>query len=65
MKFKECDTVRIMGDCEEGVTKGEIGVILMVFEEPQEAYEVEVLDEEGNPKAQCTLRPDDLELIKV
>lgn len=27
-------------------------------------YEVEILDEEGNPKAQCTLLPDDLELVE-
>ena len=53
-----------MKDCEEGVKKGELGAILMVFEEPQEAYEVEILDEEGNPKAQCTLLPDDLELVE-
>ena len=64
MKFKEYDTVRIMKDCEEGVNKGEIGAILMVFEEPREAYEVEILDEEGNPKIQCTLLPDELELVK-
>lgn len=62
MKFREYDTVKIMKDCEEGVKKGELGVILMVFEEPQEAYEVEILDEKGNPKAQCTLLPDELEL---
>ena len=64
MKFKEYDTVRIMKDCEEGVKKGEIGAILMVFEEPREAYEVEILDEEGNPKIQFTLLPDELELVK-
>lgn len=64
MKFKECDAVRIMADCGEVVKKGEIGAVLMVFEEPQEAYEVEVLDDEGNPKGQYTLRPDDLELVK-
>lgn len=63
MKFKEFDTVRILVDCEDKVKRGEIGAILMVFEEPQEAYEVEVLDEEGNPKVQCTLRPDDIELV--
>lgn len=63
MKFKECDAVRIMVDCGEAVKKGEIGAVLMVFEEPQEAYEVEFLDDEGNPKAQYTLRPDDLELV--
>lgn len=64
MKFKECDAVRIMVDCGETVKKGEIGAVLMVFEEPQEAYEVEFLDDEGNTKAQYTLRPDDLELVK-
>lgn len=35
----------------------------MVFEKPQEAYEVEVLDESGNTKAQCTLCANDLEKI--
>ena len=64
MKFKEYDTVRIMKDCEEGVKKGEIGAILMVFEEPREAYEVEILDEEGNSKIQCTLLPNELELVE-
>ena len=64
MKFKEYDTVRIMKDCEECVKKGEIGAIIMVFEEPREAYEVEILDEEGNPKIQCTLLPDELEFVK-
>ena len=62
MKFKEHDTVRIMKDCGEGIKKGTIGAILMAFEEPQEAYEVEMLDEKGNPKAQRTFLPDDLEL---
>lgn len=62
MKFKEYDTVRVISDSLDGVKKGEIGAILMVFEKPQEAYEVEILDEEGTPKAQCTLLPDDLEL---
>lgn len=61
MKFKEYDTVRVLKDCDEGVKKGEIGAILMVFEEPREAYEVEFLDSEGYPKAQCTLLPNDLE----
>ena len=55
MKFKEYDTVRIMKDYEEDVKKGELGVIIMVFEKPREAYEVEIVDDEGNPKAQCTL----------
>lgn len=63
MKFKEYETVKVNKDCEDGVKKGEIGAVLMVFEEPQEAYEVEFLDSEGYSKAQCTLFPDDLEKI--
>ncbi|MBP3489310.1 MAG: DUF4926 domain-containing protein [Roseburia sp.] len=51
MKFKEYDTVKLMKDCEEGEKEGELGAILMVFEKPREAYEVEILDKEGNPKA--------------
>ena len=64
MKFKEYDTVRIMKDYGEDVKKGELGVIILAFEKPREAYEVEIVDDEGNPKEQCTLLPDDLELIK-
>lgn len=63
MKFKECDTVKTIVDCGKNVKKGEVGAVLMVFEKPQEAYEVEFLDEEGNFKAQYTLRPNDLELV--
>ncbi|MDE6903986.1 MAG: DUF4926 domain-containing protein [Lachnospiraceae bacterium] len=65
MKFKEFDTVKIVRDCEEGLQKGEIGAVLMVFEKPREAYEVEVLDEDGNLKIQCTLLPEDLELVET
>ena len=63
MKFKECDTVKIMKDYDEGSKKGEIGVVIMVFEKPNEAYEVEVLDEDGCVKTQCTLLPEELELV--
>jgi hypothetical protein len=62
MKFKEFDTVRLISNDEKEVKKGDIGAILMVFDKPNEAYEVEFLDENGYPKAQCTLYPDDLEL---
>lgn len=63
MKFKLYDTVRIRKDCEEGIKSGEIGAVIMVFEKPQETYEVEVFDEKGKTKAQCTLCADDLEKI--
>lgn len=65
MKFKENDTVKIMKNYKGVVKKGEIGTILMVFGRPQEAYEVEILDEKGKQKVQCTLLPDDLELVII
>lgn len=64
MKFKECDVVKILNDCNEGIKKDEIGVIVIAFEEPREAYEVEIADEEGKTKIQCVLLPDDLELVE-
>lgn len=63
MKFNEYDTVRIKKDCKEGIKKGEIGVVIMSFDKPKEAYEVEVLDEKGFTKAQCTLCAEDLEQV--
>ncbi|MBR4831463.1 MAG: DUF4926 domain-containing protein [Butyrivibrio sp.] len=64
MKFSEFDTVRILKDDGDTVKKGDVGAVLMVFEKPREAYEVEVFDESGKPKTQCTFLPDDLELVK-
>lgn len=63
MKFKELDTVKILRKHDENVKIGDIGVVVMVFDNPNEAYEVEVIDEEGFTKAQCTLLPDELELV--
>ena len=34
MKFQEYDLVRILKDCEEGVRKGEVGTVLLSFENP-------------------------------
>ena len=52
-----------MKDYNKEIKKGEIGVVIMVFKKPREAYEVEVLDEKGCTKAQCTFLPNELELI--
>lgn len=65
MKFKEYDTVRICRDYNEQIKKGDVGAIVMVFNNPNEAYEVEFLDEEGFTKAQCTLLPDELENVEI
>ena len=48
----------------EKVKIGDIGVVVMVFDNPNEAYEVEVIDKDGFTKAQCTLLTNELELVK-
>lgn len=65
MKFKELDIVKVTKNCEKGIKIGDIGTVLIAFRSPYEAYEVEFLDENGYPKAQCTLLPDMLELVKL
>ena len=62
MKFKELDTVRVIRTSQENIYIGDIGVIVMIFDSPEEAYEVEVMDEEGNIKVQSTFLTEDLEL---
>ena len=62
MKFKENDTVKVMKDCGNVVKRGDIGVVIMVFEKPNEAYEVEFVDKNGFTKAQNTFLPSELEL---
>lgn len=63
MKFKEYDAVRICKDYNEQVKKGDVGAVIMSFTTPNEAYEVEFLDEKGYTKAECTLLPEELELL--
>ena len=62
MKFKEYDVVRIKKDY-KNIKKGSIGVIVMVFDNPNEAYEVEVVDEDGNVVEECALLPDYIEKV--
>lgn len=62
MKFLEFDTVILINDYEsEGLKKGDIGAILMVYSEPNEAYEVEFVDNNGEVKAQVVLLPNEIE----
>lgn len=46
---------------EHGIQKGEIGVIVIAFTKPNEAYEVEFNDYLGKPKATFPILPFDLE----
>ena len=66
MKFLECDTVILINDYEsEGLKKGDIGAVLMVYTEPNEAYEVEFIDDNGEVKAQVVLLPNEIEKYNI
>jgi hypothetical protein len=61
MKFSELDIVRTKIDVpEEGIKKGDIGAIIVAFNEPNEAYEVEFVDGDNNSK-QFVFLPDEIE----
>lgn len=62
VKFKELECVRTLRSFpENGIQKGEIGVVLIAFTNPNEAYEVEFSDEVGRPKATFPILPEDIE----
>ena len=63
MKFNEYDTVRVLNDTEYGIKKGEIGAIIMVYDEPREAYEVEFINEDGTQKSQVVFQPNEIEKV--
>ena len=51
------DTVSLNNDLpNEHLPKGSLGVVVFVFSEPEEAYEIESCDENGATIAQVTLR---------
>lgn len=59
MKFSENDVVKII--CEKKDFKGKIGTVISVFENPNEAYEVEIIDD-NSVIHQSTFLPNELEL---
>ena len=58
------EVVRLLEDIpSEGICSGSLGVIVAVFSEPEEAYEVEFCDEKGATTAQVALRPSQFEIM--
>ncbi len=64
MKFKEFDTVRVLKKCYPKIQIGDIGSIIMTFDKPCEAYEIEFVNENGEIKAQCVFLPNEIEIVK-
>ena len=63
MKFRGNDVVELVDDIPaDSLSKGTIGVVVMGFVEPEEAYEVEFCNENGETIAQIALRPYQIEL---
>jgi len=63
MKFKELDIVRVLKDNYDGFQIGDIGVVIMVFNNPNEAYEIELVNDNGITLKQGTFLPEELELV--
>lgn len=63
MKFNEYDTVKVLIDINSNIKKGDIGAIVMVYDEPTEAYEVEFINEDGTQKAQLVLQANEVEKV--
>lgn len=61
MNRAELDVVTLAEDLpNEGLTKGMVGTIVMVFENPELSYLVEFCDEEGKTLAMPALLPTQL-----
>lgn len=60
MNFKELDTVILLHDFpSERLKKGDKGVIVSIYTNPNEAYEVEFADKEGITQSLLVLLPSD------
>jgi len=64
MKFLELAVVRVLKDFpNEGISKGEMGTVVLTFSVPYEAYEVEFCYSDGRTKALFTINPLHLEEV--
>jgi len=64
MKFNEIDVIEtLIAFPDEGIRKGEIGTIVMVYDKPHEAYEVEFVNDDGTTKAMFAILPEHLEKV--
>ncbi len=62
MKFSELDIVKTLKEYPEfNIQKGDIGTIVIVFTNPNEAYEVEFVNNDGSTKAMFAILPEDIE----
>lgn len=66
MQFQVSDTVALCrGVPDEGLPEGAIGAVILVFDKPERAYEVEFCDDDGRTVAQVVLAGVDLRLVEA
>ena len=57
-KAPELDVVEMTEDLPEfGLKKGEIGAVVVAFDNPNEAYDLEVVDESGKSRFAYAVKP--------
>ena len=61
--FNENNVVKAKKDLSENVLKGCIGTIVLVYQKPSLAYEVEFFDNKGDTIELLTIQPNDIELL--
>lgn len=61
MSFEINDAVVLRVDIpDQGLKAGAVGVVVAEFSDPNEAYEIEFLDDKGDQLAQLALLPEQL-----
>ena len=61
--LNENNVVRAKRNLSEKVFKGCVGTVVMVYQKPSLAYEVEFFDNEGDTIELLTVQPNDIELV--
>lgn len=62
MKFNELEVVKTLKKFpENGIKVGEVGTVVAVFTSPNEAYEVEFVNNDGTTKAMFAIIPESIE----
>jgi Domain of unknown function (DUF4926) len=62
-KAQELDLVEVLEDLPEyNIKKGEIGVVVVAFDNPDEAYDLEFVDESGQSRFAYSVKPDQIRI---
>ncbi len=64
-KYELSQIVELTKDMPEiGLARGTRAAVVQVFEEPDEAYEIEVVDESGDTRAELAVSPDQIRPVR-